>query len=529
MLQRSFEPARLRYLAGLLVAFAGMPLLAPEVAIIALPLIGANYVSSYDAMYGGEFHYSAPFMAILAAAAGLGALRLLRFVARRRRGLVAPMLLLLAAFPVAYQVAEGFTPLGREFWLQRPLVTDHQRLLARFAAQIPAGASLATTPPLQPHFSHREHIYTFPDLAGADYVLLDVSGTTDMHPNDFRQAYEGLLAGGYGVLDSADGYVLLRRGEANRSLADGFYSFVRPVQAPQHAAAVDFGASLRLVGYDWIDDPKWGYTRLRLYWQVLAPLPDGLQPYVRLTDRFGQTLADSRTHPLLEPLWYPLSRWQPDEVLVTTTVPMPLGDEFEAYIAVSAGSDPGDVAARLPAAGSGGEATAIAGLNWARLTPVQRQYGWRGATLAAASDTCADRQALAAFGGTLALLSADVPADGAVTGQPLAVTLRWQRLGDLPADLAVSLRLLDATSGAGYAVPNQVVAQADGSIHGSDYPPQAWPVAECVGDRQAVTAPAAGAYQVALVVYDRATLQPLPLADGSTQLLLGSVTVAATP
>lgn len=520
LLRRTLEPARLRYLLGLLVAYAGMPLLAPEVAAIALSLVGANYVSSYDAMYSGEFHYTAPFMGIMAASAGLGALRLLRLLARRRV-LMAPTLLALAAAPLAYQVAEGFTPLGREYWLQRPAVSDHQRLLARFASQIPAGASLSTTPALHPHFSHRERIYTFPDLADAEYVLLDVSGTTDLHPSDLRHAFEDLIAAGYGVVDGADGYLLLRRGAAGVEIPDGFYSFARATDEPDHTATVDYGTSLRLLGYDWLDDAKWGYVRLRLYWQVLAPLDDGLQPYVLFTGVDGQTLADTRAYPFVEPLWYPLSLWRPGETVTTTSVAIPLGDRFEAYVAVYRGDDPGDVAARLPVSGADGPASALMDLNWARLTPMQRVYSWRGAALRPHPTREVPGAPRAEFGGRLELLAASLPAGGVVTGRPLSVGLTWRRTGALPSQVAVSLRLLDASGG--------VVAQADGSLHGGVYPVGDWPIGECVSDSHTVGAPAAGTYTVALVVYDRATLEPFVLADGQTQLELGQAIVVASP
>ncbi len=91
---------------------------------------------------------------------------------------------------LAYQVAEGFTPIGGEFrrgpsqgW---PQVTAHQRLLTRFVERISVDAAVSTTPALYPHLSHRQYIYIFPTIGDADYVLVDVAGTTDMHPNDVK-------------------------------------------------------------------------------------------------------------------------------------------------------------------------------------------------------------------------------------------------------------------------------------------------------------------------------------------------------
>src|SRR5690606_17106810 len=120
-----------------------------------------------------------------------------------------------------------------------PRVMEHERLLAAFAAQIPADAAISTTPALHPHLSHRKHIYVFPIIADAGYVLVDVSGTTDRHPVDVRSTLDGLLASGeFGVLDAADGYLLLQRGTSARDIPAAFYDFVRTDTPPEHALDV---------------------------------------------------------------------------------------------------------------------------------------------------------------------------------------------------------------------------------------------------------------------------------------------------
>ncbi len=183
VLRIAAEPLRAGYLAGLLLPVAGLALLAPEVLLLSLPLLLANLLSSYPLQYSGELHYSAALVPFFAAAGTAGAARLLGWFARLRlparwTGPVLFSLVIVCA--LGYQVAEGFTPAGREFRLAGwPRVTAHERLLARFAAQIPADAALATTPALHPHLSHRQSIYVFPVIADAGYVLVDVSGTTD--------------------------------------------------------------------------------------------------------------------------------------------------------------------------------------------------------------------------------------------------------------------------------------------------------------------------------------------------------------
>ncbi len=73
--QVATEAVRLNYLWGLLAPFGLFSLLAPEILLLALPLLLANLLSAYPAQYYGEFHYSAPLVPYFAvsAAYGLGA------------------------------------------------------------------------------------------------------------------------------------------------------------------------------------------------------------------------------------------------------------------------------------------------------------------------------------------------------------------------------------------------------------------------------------------------------------------------
>jgi len=56
VLRRALESDRLLYVAGLLASFAFLPLFAPEVALVAAPLIAANVLSHYSAQFSGQFH-----------------------------------------------------------------------------------------------------------------------------------------------------------------------------------------------------------------------------------------------------------------------------------------------------------------------------------------------------------------------------------------------------------------------------------------------------------------------------------------
>jgi len=346
---------RLAYLGGLLASVGFLSLLDPLTLLLSAPIYLANALSDYPLMYSGELHYSAPVVPFFVVSAIYGAKRLVgwleKFVVTTEvvpgaakaattntfRTLVLLWLLLCS---LGYQRLRGFTPLGPNFSM--PHITPHHRLFQRFAAQIPPDAVLSTTPPLFPHLTHRPVIYLFPVVRDdTEYVLLDVAGVTDIHPNDFYRAYLKLIEeGGFGILDSADGYVLLQRGLVGlATLPDDFYDFARVEDpTPDYPMTVDFGDSLRLQGFDLVDDWKWQRVRVRLYWQVLREMDRDYRFYLAFLGDGGQVLADTVRQPMTVPIWYPTSRWRQGEVVVTETLLMAgLGDSFTLGLGVFEG------------------------------------------------------------------------------------------------------------------------------------------------------------------------------------------------
>ncbi len=345
------ESARLGYLAGLFASVGWLALFAPEYLLLGTPVLFANLFSDFPGQYSGEQHYTAALAPVFLIAAIFGARRL-RALAERVLGSVAPnrralfglvpalIGVWLLAFSLSHQIQSGWTPLGRNFdW---PQVTAHQRLLARFAAQIPADAALSTTPPLHPHLAHRRVIYVFPIVKDADYVLVDVSGVTDMHPNDVQGMLARLTASDeFGVVDAADGYVLLARGRATGALAqalpDAFYDFARaPDARPEHPLDITFGGKVKLVGYDLLDDPKWRLTHFRFYWQPLKALPAEASISAQVLTQAGEVADDTALRPMPALLWYPPARWQVGETVVTETLPWYLPKAWAPVISVAA-------------------------------------------------------------------------------------------------------------------------------------------------------------------------------------------------
>jgi uncharacterized membrane protein len=535
------EPDRLRYLGGLLASVGWLAVLAPEYLLLGLPVLIANTFSNFPGQYSGEQHYSAPLAPAFVIAAIYGFQRLKWLSSGRFRVIppgryaATPLIIWLLVFSLGYHHLRGWTPLARDFdWPQR---TAHHRLLARFADQIPSTASLSTTPPLHPHLAHRERIYVFPTVADADFVLLDVSGRTDAHPNDVRAAFETLLqSDGYGVVDAADGYVLLSRGQRVKSLPDTFYDFARAQDAqPQYPLVLEFEDQLRLLGYDVVDDPKWRQSYLRLYWQALRSLPEDLRLWPIVFSDTGALIEDTSQRPMVATIWYPPSRWQTGEVIVTETLPWNLGPHFQLGLAVlrnAPGQQEADPAAafadpmnRLSITAAGPNATLFHGDSWAQMGAFARdgqhlvpdtQY----ATLLPVDATFAEGIRLK---GHRILNQSFSPSGG---DGSVSVVLQWQPTQQITRDYTVFVHLV--------AADGTTITQSDSRpTWVVPWPTDRWLPDQPVLDGHQLLLPPGlypGHYQVRVGLYHWESRQRLPILNQAMQpdgdyLVLGEIQI----
>ena len=513
------EPLRLRYLAGLLASVGFLPLLAPDILLLGAPLLAANLLSSYAAQYSGEFHYSATLVPYFVVAALFGAGRLLRWARARnpqRSACLGCLLIWTLAWSVGWQAVCGYTPIGREFrW---PEVTEHQRLLARFAAQVPEQTPGSTTPPLYPHLSHREKLYEFPHLADAEWALLDVSGTTDMHPVALRDQVQQMLASGeWGVTDAADGYLLLQRGQGSAQLPEAFYDFARVADPqPQHAADLTFGGELRFLGYDVVDDAKWRLTHVRTYWQALGPLPADLRVIPFFVAADGTVVEDTTARPPVAPLWYPVQQWTQGETVVVETLPWFLPRRWGLAVGVLQGENWEQPERRWLLEATPG-VRSFEGDTWALVGLFERQ----GDELRLVMEEAPGQPAvplradfgstdLAEVGGGFQLLGHDGFPDRLAAGQPLRLTLHWQAAQPPPLNYSLFLHLRHLSDEA-----NHTIAQHDSQP--TWYGPQpttTWTPGQPRRSAQTLHLPGdapAGEYRLVLGVYDRQTLERLSL------------------
>ena len=517
-----------------------LALLAPDILILAAPLFLANLLSSFPLQYAGELHYSAPLVPYVVIGGALGLSRLIRLAQRAlRRDFIVPggergtmysvyvtllVFVLLAA--LTWQAAAGYTPIGREYrrFAASPgsQITAHHELLARFAAQIPAGAPLSAAADLYPHLSHRELIYRFPWLGEAEYALVDVAGRTDMHPIEVRDAVNGLLAAGWGVTDAAGGYLLLAKEGGASEIPDAFNDFARaPDPKPQYPLDIIFGDGVRLIGYDLAHDLKWRTTQIRLYWEALEPMPEGTEISVQMLSPTGEVADDTALRPMPAEVWYPPERWRTGETVVMTTLPWYLPAEWAPVIGVRHDGE------MLVPTISGGEAGVTAD---GRLQlPAWSWRDGRPEPMPEPSDIHPDDVSFMGADWSVALTGHATP-ETTAAGSRLPVNLRWQADGPADRDYTVFMQLRDAQ--------DRTVAQADGTP--TWFTPRRtdrWPDGGyATWDAHTFELPAdldPGAYRIVLGWYDLATGERLALTDGAgnavgDEYVLGTVRVTRT-
>lgn len=463
VLRIALEPLRVQYLLGLLIPTAGLALLSPGLLLAGAPLLLANLLSAFPLQFSGESHYSAALVPFFVMAASAGAAQVLRrqetrqgWAALMGKRLPAFMFSVVGICAIAFQVAEGFMPIGGEFrrspsrgW---PEVTAHHRLLQRFAQNIPADAAVSTTPPLHPHLSHRQRIYLFPIIGDADYVLVDVAGTTDMHPADVKTRLEQLIAvGEFGVIKAEDGYLLLSRtaGTSAASLPNPFFDFARAKKPPQYPLNVTFGDYVQLTGYDVTDNPKWRLTRLRFYWQVNASLPADAVLSFQVATPWGEIADDGVVRPPPALLWYPPVRWQPGETIVVETLPWFMPRAWATTLSLSTASGP--IWPQINSALTGHDLE-VAPDGRLRLPAWTRQQGTLRLLTGSPYPAEPTEVRFALEDWTVRLLEWSAPV-AAAPGHALPVMLRWRSSGPAGQDLSVFLHLRDATG--------RTVAQGD--------------------------------------------------------------------
>ena len=177
VLQIALERRDLDYLWELLAPLGGLPLLAPLVALSALPEIVLNVLSSTPTQSSIHYHYTAGAIPGLIAGAVLGGAKLRRLRPAWwpwvGRGLVVLVLvsgILLGPLPVWRHV-----PFGSDLATRHHIVSAHDRAAARVIRAVPPDAPVSATNNLGAHLSERQRIFSFPVRREARWVAVDLT------------------------------------------------------------------------------------------------------------------------------------------------------------------------------------------------------------------------------------------------------------------------------------------------------------------------------------------------------------------
>ncbi|HEV8637419.1 MAG TPA: DUF2079 domain-containing protein [Chloroflexota bacterium] len=298
------------YLALQLLTGGLVCLLAPLELVAAAPLVLLNALSGFDWMRSGGAHYSAAVVPVLLWAGARGAGRL-------GRPTVAGVLVLAAA--LAAHLWVGASPLRPGFaWPE----ADPRAAGVRAALSVvPADASVSATSGLYPHLSGRARAQWFPAGADADWIALDLLGTS--HPltaAELRGAAAELLARPDRELVAArDGLLLLRRGSGPvGEPPEALLGPLRPGRAPGPGLA-RFGEALELVGWRLRRWPEVGLFgdagTLETDWVAPARVDEELAFALIATRRSDGAVVAVQTDSAPEALWHPTTRWRPGETV----------------------------------------------------------------------------------------------------------------------------------------------------------------------------------------------------------------------
>ncbi len=410
----------------------------------------------------------------------------------------------------------------------------HHRLLDRFITQIPPNAALTATAAVHPHVSHRQFIYQFPlgldAPVPADWALLDVTTNTDMAPGDLKAKVDAMLADGWGVVDAADGFLLLSKTATSTEIPPEFYSFVRP-----HAAESAGDQVWHLLGIEAEDWPRWRQTKLAATWQVgsrFDPATD--EPHLSVVTPGGDTVATLAAAVPPGLAWLPVTDWRPGDEIRLTTLALTLPPVF----AVQASRD-AEVGPVIFVRGPQGT-----------LQQVLQQAPGAGSLDSALQPYLGSLVASRAVTATLPdgrqlTLQGWLPAAPVATGRQANVLLEWRLAGatgsstgnEWPPDLAAFVHLrhgganLDQADGAPqwFGQPSKRVISPD-------------QVTTILNDWRQVTVPAEAElgedWQLVVGVYNPQTGERLPLSPAGQsgeanaamdELDLGSIRVIAPP
>ncbi len=332
-------PAKATYALSFFSPTLFLALLSPATAVMTLPDLSINLLSNFSEMYLGN-HYGAvivPFMtvsAILGAGALLGLLR--RVDTRAAQWGMAALAVAVLVSSLQQYYFQVFLPLTDHL----PRLTPHETVARDIIKLIPPDAAVSASSTLNPHVSQRRQLSLFPDMAQAEYIMVDVTATPfpiDKASQWWRltQLLDGVQ---WGIVAARDGILLLRKGALAQTLPEEFYSFVQAAPKSAHKMAnIPFGQDVRMVGYTL--EPAGAlhgnnpYAGLTLFLQIDQTPRQDFYISVKVVKAENDVIFTDSYQATT--LWYPPGKWRPGDLLQVKVPYLPLQDAESGEVWVS--------------------------------------------------------------------------------------------------------------------------------------------------------------------------------------------------
>ncbi len=318
------------YLQHLLASSGVLALLGPLQLAVSAPALAINGLSNSTWQHGGGAHYSAEAIPALLVAAIFGtgwlAAQAQRWLRLPRTDVLLALALIGLSMAVIESRQEGILPPAKRFaWPSGEVRADR---LAPLQEQIPADAVVSAQSNVFPHLSRREKIYVFPTIDDAEYVLLDVAGTSDpLQIDELYDAANALLHNPrFALLAGDDGLLLFKRraagsaasGAAPDVVPPAFYSFTRAAEhEPYTPVTVSFEGLFEIVGYRLEALPEVRYSIRRVIPTLyVRPRADISQNYrlMLLVVGYDNFLREVDSGNPTQ-LWHPTSQWSVGELI----------------------------------------------------------------------------------------------------------------------------------------------------------------------------------------------------------------------
>ena len=228
------NPQKLIFLLQIFLPVLFLSVLAPAAAWIpALPALAILLLTSAHTQYDITYHYAAHLIPSVFYLTALGMAR----AGDRQGGCLAErsgrIALATALLVVVLAMNYLYGPLISKNGIRVHMPDRHDAVIAGFVAQIPREASVSALSDIVPHLTARRTAYLFPDVADAEYLLLDTDPRANFWPHEGLKARERAIRDmlphvrghEFGLIRAEEGVLLLRRGadpsrneEALRSL-----------------------------------------------------------------------------------------------------------------------------------------------------------------------------------------------------------------------------------------------------------------------------------------------------------------------